>query len=142
MPITVEVLHEGRVVLFHLVDPVSLLELKNQLQEDGKTLFDESQHPVNVIYDCLKFHRLPADSLAQGMSMNRLKLFSYSGVVVVVTEQHFLATLMELFTKLTHLEGVETVHSLEQALARMEAVVRTQGYQADGGQGAAPPSSL
>lgn len=132
MPFSVEVFHEGRVVLFHLVDPMNLQELKHYLQEQGKTLFDESQHPVNVIYDCLNFTRLPADTLAQGMAMSRLHLFSYSGTAVVVTGQRFLTTLTELFTKLTRLGGVETAHTLEQALARMEAVVRTQGHQPDG----------
>ncbi|MCC6972484.1 MAG: hypothetical protein IT322_00590 [Anaerolineae bacterium] len=133
MPFSVEVLHEGRLVLFHLVDPMNLQELKTYLQEHGKTLFDESQHPVNVIYDCLLFHRLPADSLAQGMSMNRLNLFSYSGAVAVVTNQNFLSTLTELFAKLAHLGRIEFTHSMDEAFARMESVIRTQG-----GQGNAP----
>ncbi|MBE2192761.1 MAG: hypothetical protein IAE83_01155 [Anaerolinea sp.] len=131
MPFSVEVLHEGRVVIFHLVDPVNLLDFKTFLQEEGTKLFDESQHPVNVVYDCLKFNRLPVDALAQGMGMSRAHVFTYTGVVVVVSAQMFLKSLTNLFVRLTRLEKVETAGSLEEALTRMEAAIKTQGYQGD-----------
>jgi hypothetical protein len=123
MPVTLELIHDDRVVLQTYSDPLSaadFYELKNRME---KELLPAAAAKLHVIADFRQVHNLPGTMLSSGTRMLSTA-HPNTGTIIAVTQSAFVSRMAQIFSHLAARHQFRAVPSLDEALALMNQTLR------------------
>jgi len=114
MPITMEMLRNGHVLLRTLTDPLDASDLLNSFYFGRREILGRSTHIVHLIFDATNLHKFPNNLLSFWRSAEKTAV-AQTGHIIIVSESNFLKMMTELVSHVTHLDPI-TAPTLDEAL--------------------------
>src|SRR5687767_8646575 len=126
MPVNVELQRDNRIALVHWSNPVihdDFLKVFNIMEP----VYQASKLPVHVIYIADGLTNLPPRALSTYLRDSRSPLVNpMSGLMVVVTSSFFIKAITDTAAKLSPPDKLKTASTLEEAMAKVEAVLEKE----------------
>lgn len=119
MPVTIELIHDDRIVLQTYSDPLSandFYELKNRMENDILTAVSGK---MPIIADFRQVQNLPGTMLSSGTRMLSTA-HPNTGTIIAITDSAFIARMAQIFSHLAAKNQFRAVQSLEEAIALIE----------------------
>jgi len=118
MPITLELLRNGRVLLRTLTDPLDAGEMLDNFRMVARDIIKPSPHRIHIIFDATNLHKLPNNLLSFWRSAEKV-VIPKTGNIIIVSDSGFLKTMTALVNHVTHLRPY-SVSTLAEAFALVD----------------------
>ena len=125
MPITSEVLREGRVVLFTYPKAFTMAEVNAIYEGFEREILAKATRKVHTIADLSAVTEIPPNVLSLSVGMTK-KSHPGIGTIFIVTPQRFINSLAGLLTKLVPNQKVLIRESVEEALKEADRLIASE----------------
>jgi len=125
MPITVELIKEGRAVLQTYSDPLETVQMYDLRKKMDTEILPSATGKMHIIADFRKVSNLPGSILMTGHSwLNRSH--PNTGTIIGVVNGGFVQAMAEVFSHLGSKRIFMVTTSMEDALKKLEGLLTTQ----------------
>ncbi len=121
MPVTLDLIEDGRVLYYQFTDPVEISELLALYKKEAQ-LRDAVSYPLHSITDFSGLHRIPQNWL-QARHGPGLK-HTRSGEMLFVGLKPGLKILIDVILKVTRYQRVKLYTSMDEALSYIRSVIQ------------------
>jgi hypothetical protein len=121
MPITVELIQQGRVAVQTYSDPLDMHdidELRRYMQHD---VMEPAAEKVHIISDFRQVHQLPTFILTRGTSMLD-QAHPNTGTIVVVFGNAIVSRMARAFIRMVPRKTVRIAATMDEAMAQIEGL--------------------
>lgn len=125
MPISYEVLREGRVVLFTFPKAFTMAEVNAVYDACEREILDHSPKKVHAVSDLSAVTEIPPNVLSLSVGMVK-RTHPKIGMIVIVTPQRFINSLAGLLTKLSPTQKVTIRATVAQALEEVDRLIASE----------------
>lgn len=127
MPITLELIRGGHVLLRTLTDPLDAGEMLYDFRQTAQKVIAPSPHLIHIIVDATNLHQLPSNLLTFWRGVEKTVL-PQTGQIIIVSNLGFLKTITSLVSHVTHLQPI-AVSTLDEALALVDRLLAKEADQ-------------
>jgi hypothetical protein len=127
MPIKLELIRDGRVLVRTLTDPVDVQQLFESFSYGAREIMDPSPHTIHLILDVSQTRNIPNNLLTMGLKADKIK-HPKTGQVVVVSTSGFIKTIINLLHQLSHSKPI-AASTLEEALKYIDRVLAEEAKE-------------
>ena len=124
MPIEIQVMREGHVILQIFTDKLTTQEVVDNVQRVNAIL-DDSKWLVHTITDTRAITKMPQGFLATGKNLLR-DAHPMSGYNMIVSSNHFFSTITDLFIRLLPQYHIKICKTIEEAWAEIDRVLAVE----------------
>src|SRR5258708_3468498 len=122
MPIKIELLRDGRVILQTYTDPLDMMELIQNVKKLQSEILDHATRRVHTLTDATGVTKLPSNLLSGGAASVK-NVHPMSGEIVIVTSNNFINTMSSLFGKIVPQYKVTVWKTMEDGWAEIDRIL-------------------
>src|SRR5258708_4975429 len=129
MPIKIELLRDGRVILQTYTDPLDMMELIQNVKKLQTEVLDHATRRVHTLTDATGVTRLPSNLLSGGAASIK-NVHPMGGEIVIVTSNNFINTMSNLFKRVVPKYKISVFTTLEAGWAEIDRILAQEDASA------------
>ena len=122
MPITYEVLREGRVVLFTYPSGFTMPEVNASIDSFQREVLDKATKKVHTVSDVTAVTQIPPNVLSLSVGMIK-KTPTGVGTMFIVTSQNFINSFAGMLTRLFPMQKVVICSTVAEAIEQADRLI-------------------
>jgi len=125
MPISYEILREGRVVLFTYPSAFTMAEVTAAIDSFQQEVLENATNKVHTISDVSAVTQIPPNVLSLSVGMIK-KTPTGIGTMIIVTPQNFINSFANMLTRLFPLQKVVIRSTVTEALQEADRLIAAE----------------